>query len=1000
MAIYNTGYVSLLLTKEGAARANQLKENGIELKVSHMRVYRSPTLIQNLPHQFNGSETRAVVNSWACFPNHETTFEVIEDFDNTSPNGELKLIGTLGADVGTFSYDAVGLFLEDDTLYAIGATSRLLTKRKAYIGSSANIHELRFNLGHETVKELARFIIDETIVDYSRITEVQYVHELPNIAIPKEVIYRVTNGYHQTYQTGTSSFRTWLASQRRKTIGSLSDTVWVLHDHIKLFDRMDLNFTIHSGKLHLSIPISKRYPLDLIPTDREVIVCFFNPNKSVTVPSAMKFKMESRSSDSTVQTLTFAPVDIGLVGIQEYTQVRGTVYLHGSDCIYQDAIQSAIKTMTEIQYSAGRKLQTDDTDLDPNIALQPLWGRNSIWKKLDGMIFVATSDFDGRLFNPSQMQPIVYKPGGTKHVDLRATRIWLNSENGNFQPTLTVDKPLVVYGQTFRATITAPNVKAGTQLPWYVRTPDKNGILLAPTQTVGYVTLDANGVGYIDFTVNWNAIDSQYLVYIGLIGYNIERIVTITQLEAEIYYSSDSAGNERITNADEGETVYLCTKANYPFNGLQLYLKRQPGSSVDDYDFEDLLPDSVILQNGKSATPLRIKADLLTEGAEVLIYGLYANADRTRKLGADAILTIADTSTTQEPIYQMFFSNAQASDVPLTVDSELGDVVWLVVKATNVPSTHNVTLRYAGDIDRVVDIEPDLPETVSMVLTNGRGAYRINTIKPTITPPDGPIKRTLTIASNRTSSFNIYNEFVTAFGTPSGDLEVTVKVENGVYVVGTDTANPAIDGRGNWNPGAILKVDNYGHVLGRGGKGGARSITTTNTDVPGGNGGPAIVAQDSHPIYVTNHIANSATVAGGGGGSGGAYQFIWYSYDEAGNISTGSQYADHWSIGGGGGAPLGQNHIPPVGENPGAPGGTSEGRWLPIACNDSTLTSPGNNSVTLNAIRGEILAGPINISGGNVGNSGSLTGLSSSGKRSADGNAGPISLGPVYINAI
>jgi hypothetical protein len=66
---------------EGGARANELNKNGIEVKVTHMRVYRSPTAIQNLPHQFNGNETRAILDTWTCLPNPETVFEVIEDFD-------------------------------------------------------------------------------------------------------------------------------------------------------------------------------------------------------------------------------------------------------------------------------------------------------------------------------------------------------------------------------------------------------------------------------------------------------------------------------------------------------------------------------------------------------------------------------------------------------------------------------------------------------------------------------------------------------------------------------------------------------------------------------------------------------------------------------------------------------------------------------------------------------------------------------------------------------
>lgn len=958
-----------------------------------MRVYRSPTLLQNLPHQFNGDETRAQINTWACFPNHETTFDIIEDFDNTDPNGMLKLIGTLGAEVGTFSYDAVGLFLEDDTLYAIGATSRLLTKRKAYVGSSANIHELRFTLGHKTVKEAVNFHINETVVNYTKITEVQYVHELPKASIPKEVIYRVTNSSNQTYQSSIGSFKTFLASQRRKYIGLEYDDVWVLHDHIQLFERLDLKFTIHAGKLQLSVPISKRYPVDLIPNNREVIISFFNPHKSVNVPAAMKLMLESKSSDSTNQIFTFAPVDYTLASdIMDYVQLHGTLYIHGSDCIYQDAIQSAIKTMTEIQYSAGRKLQTDNNALDPNLALQNLWSRSSTWKKLDGMIPVATSVFDGRLFNPSQLQPIVVKPGSLRNVDLRATNLWLNTENGSFQPTLKVDKPFLVYGQSVRATITAEGVQEGTQIAWYANTPDKDGLVRTPSRKIGYAILDATGTAHIDFTINWPLVDTQYPLYIGLVGYNIERIVTLIPLSVEFYYSTNANGTDNITQANEGDTVYLIAKSTMQVTGLELYLKVQPTTTTNDYDFIDGLPLNISLgSTGIGSASFTIKEDFTTEGPEILVYGLYVDADRTSKLGNDITLSVGDTSLDRQPVYSMFYANAPDSNVALVDPSKLGDTVWLIVTATDVPATHTVNLAFSGDLDRVVDAEPNIPDTLSLTLTNGRGSYKISTIAPEVEQPTGPVQRRLIIASNRTTTFNLYNEYVALFGTPSGDLEVTLEVKPGVYVVGTDTSVPAIDARGNWSSGTVLKVENSGYIVGRGGDGGSRSLTTTATNVPGGNGGAGILAQDSHPVYVTNK--SGGYVSGGGGGSGGAYMSLYYNVpDEQGNPVY---HADFWSLGGAGGAPLGVSHVPTIGENPGDMGGGDSliTQWNYYAPPNATLTTAGSGSQNM---EGGIT---VSMTGGSFGGNGSVTGVTGAGKKSNDGIAGPISIGPVYISA-
>jgi hypothetical protein len=948
MATYDTGYLPIILTIEGAARANELNKNGIEVKVTHMRVYRSPTAIQNLPHQFNGNETRAILDTWTCLPNPETVFEVIEDFDTSYPNGMLKLVGTLGADVGTFNYDAVGLFLADDTLYGIGATSRLLTKRKAYFGSSANVHELRFALGHQTVNELARFVINETVIDYTKIQEVEFVHQLPNEPVPKDVIYRVSNNSQQAYHVGVNTFKTWLASQRSKTIGSETANIWFMHDHIQLFERMNLNFTIHSGQVHLAIPISSKYPVDLIPTDREVIISFFNPNNAISVPAALKLKLVSKITDSTTYVLTFQPIGTSIVGVLEYTQIRGNLYIHGSDCIYQDAIQSAIKTMTEIEYSPGRTFKTDNSDINPGDVLQSFWNKSSSWVKLDSKVEVATSVFAGRLFNPSQLQPIVFKAGDIKHMKLRATNIWLNTATGTFQPTLTLNRGVAVFGDTIIATITVPGAVAGTQVAWYTRTPDKAGLFLEPTNTIGYVTLDANGVGSVEMTIDWTKVNAQYKIYFGLVGYNLERQCLLMPIEGEVYFSADPQGSSRIDSINEGSTAYLIARTTHPFNNLELYLVRENGTIINQDDFLDTIPFSVTLNNGFSSTELRVKEDHATEGVEALLVGLYANPARTIKLGPTASITINDSSVAPIASYEMFMSGDQNSDAPLGGESNLGDTVWLIVKGYNIPPIHEVTLDFSGDFNLIADAEPDIQNPLTLTLVNGRAAYRIASVAPVVEPPTGggptgPVKRSLNITTTRTTTFNIYNEFVAAYGTPPDDVEVTVNVYPDVYVVGTDTNSPAIDGRGPWGGGAVLKIENKGKIYGRGGDGATGVNAYIATPRPATNGGIAIIAQNANPLYVNNYVSQGADIKGGGGG-GGTVEItltnVWTTnaFGEFDKYDYGSFEAS-----GGGGQPLGKGggDLADPAHSWCAAREFCKETWYPIRnMTDATLTAP------------------------------------------------------------
>lgn len=938
----NTGYISLLLTIEGAARANQLKDDGIELKVTHMRVYRTPTPVQNIPYTFTGTENRAQVDSWQALPNAATTYPIIENVTIVS-EGYLNLLGTLGAEIGTFNYDAIGLFLEDDTLYAIAVTNRIFTKRKATLGSSANIQQLSFSIAHSTIQEQVNFNIQETVIDYTKITEVQNVSDLPP-SVPKEVIYRVTNNAHQRYAIG-AGFRTFLASQKRKYVGTDYDDMWVMHDHQQLFERLDVIFTIQSGVVNLSIPKTEGYQIDLIPVDREVILSFFNPNKAVAVPPAIKVKLTSKSTDSTNYNFTYTPIGTSLASIPNNTQLRGILYIHGSDSIYQDAVKNAVRLMTELEYSLGRTFQTDDVTVNPAQLLQNYWHRNSTWTKLDSNIAVATSSFDGRLFNPAQLQPIVFKPEDIKHMTLRATNVWINRTTNGQQPTLVLDKGVATFGSRVRATITVAGAKQGTQIAWYTRSPDKAGLISSPPNTVGYVILDANGVGYVDIDMNWGIVDAQYRIYIGLAGYPIERQCLLMPIEGEIYFAADPQGLNKLTDLNEGLTGYVIVRTVYPYNGLELYLSQEAGTTVLSSDFEDPIPLSVMLTQGFNATPIRVKDDHLTEGNEQLVLGLYGDIDRTAQIGTNATLGINDTSINVTPQYEMFFSASQFSDTPLTLDSILGDTVWLIIKATNVPIVHDVTIDFSGDFNLVDDAEPNVMNPLTLTLTNGRGAYRIGSVAPTTTPPVGVLKRELNITANRLTTFNIYSEYMAAYGAPPNDLELTVNVYPNVYVVGTTTSNPAIDGRGSWGGGVILKVENKGKIYGRGGDGANLYPTDYRpTARAATNGGVAIIGQNENPLYVNNYTSLGAEIKGGGGGGGAMTMTLSNAWvpDTVTNEMRRYSYVEV-VVSGGGGQPLGKGggySYPMGGGYCGGDEFCSETSYNMFNMQDATLTAP------------------------------------------------------------
>ena len=87
----------------------------------------------------------------------------------------------------------------------------------------------------------------------------------------------------------------------------------------------------------------------------------------------------------------------------------------------------------------------------------------------------------------------------------------------------------------------------------------------------------------------------------------------------------------------------------------------------------------------------------------------------------------------------------------------------------------------------------------------------------------------------------------------------------------SSTSVPAIE-IGSWPTDVQIELEIYGgQVKGRGGIGGAGSITKGTAAQAGGVGGPAIKATYSVPGGLTIRLNGGSVAAGGGGGGGGGY---------------------------------------------------------------------------------------------------------------------------------
>ena len=201
------------------------------------------------------------------------------------------------------------------------------------------------------------------------------------------------------------------------------------------------------------------------------------------------------------------------------------------------------------------------------------------------------------------------------------------------------------------------------------------------------------------------------------------------------------------------------------------------------------------------------------------------------------------------------------------------------------------------------------------------------------------ISITVTLSSNQTNySFGPAQ----IPGYVAGATDVTLVINNGVYVYSTNTANAGLTVAA-LAAGDTVAITNNGFILGMGGAGG--NANSSPGPANGSNGGPAL------NINYNIRLTNNSYIAGGGGGGGGS---------EGG--------------GGGGGAGGGQggNNVAGVAGGAGGAVGASGSAGTPTPIGNFTRSgSGGGGGRILPGVGGDIQYDPfIGANGGGAGGGG------------------------------
>lgn len=199
------------------------------------------------------------------------------------------------------------------------------------------------------------------------------------------------------------------------------------------------------------------------------------------------------------------------------------------------------------------------------------------------------------------------------------------------------------------------------------------------------------------------------------------------------YFTSDAAGNNRITTANEGDTVYVILEAaNVATNFSSSWSTYgNTGGENGDGSWQpfDKLQGSITVKNGKTAVALKIPINYITTGNMISSIGFWAGAPINAQV-MTANLTINDTYKT--PFFRgvVWSRNVEGTDPVSTLNP--GEEIYLVVLTQNILSGQKFELSFplmngltAADFDYGVFAGTSMTSITHFDAATGQGRLAI-----------------------------------------------------------------------------------------------------------------------------------------------------------------------------------------------------------------------------------------------------------------------------------
>lgn len=336
-----------------------------------------------------------------------------------------------------------------------------------------------------------------------------------------------------------------------------------------------------------------------------------------------------------------------------------------------------------IHYDVGDILPS----MNPNVPSNYL--KYGTWALLEDVLLIGAgyTDVVGDLVGIAGKEP----------GDENAMRVYFwqrTDDKSSVVYSISASKTIIDEGDSVTFTISSPGRVNGTAVGWRLTGVQADDIV---GDMSGTAFLNASGTTTVTVTLAMDdlteGVEKLRLEIIGDPSRFAEVTIndTSTNPTYESYFSFDELGETEITDAAEGDRVYLIVKGtNVP--PIVSYVLLYDGSTMDSADFKQGLPVTVRLVDGFAAVPYDILRDKTSEGYESLVVWI-SNTSSIREAVIASRLRTYDSSLT--PTYNSRLTSDLAGNIPISNVDE-GSSFYLHVNTTDIEDGTELTLSYSG----------------------------------------------------------------------------------------------------------------------------------------------------------------------------------------------------------------------------------------------------------------------------------------------------------------